>query len=252
MEPQLSIPEQMYDLDQWKLQLPIKTEKSILEIKKDLSNYQSKYFSLTKDKALAFYVESDGDTTPNSKNPRTELREMTGKSNEDGPSSFSNLPLRGQGDWPLTGSHTLTVECAIMKLPPTEKGIIIGQIHGNNNDLNPQLCKLYFDTKNKLTARIKNDLDPSSKKDVNIPLGNYDLGQKFTYTISMVDHIITITVTSKINKVKLTVTRSYTFKNKYWDGQKYYFKVGNYYQINHKTPRTSSLVHCYLIKTDHQ
>ena len=227
--------EKNFNLKSWKLQIPIATKKSVVEIYPEelQSDYTSKYFYPTTDSAIAFWCPSDGDITPNSKNPRSELREM---------------PVSG---WELTHTHVLSVECAVMQLPPTQKGIIIGQIHGTNTKMNPQLCKLYWGVNNKLTARIKNDDDPSCKQDINLPLGEYKLGERITYEIIMKDMDILVSITSIKNGVPTKVTKTASFKNEYWRKQSYYFKVGNYFQINTPKPVTDSLVYFYSIRTKH-
>ena len=229
-------PGKKYNLANWKLQLPIATTKSVQEIfaPELAGGYTSEYFYTANDGSIAFACPSNGATTPNSNNPRSELREM-----------------RPNGEWSLSGKHELIVECAVINLSPKQKGVIIGQIHGDNNDLNPQLCKMYWGVDNKLTCRIKNDSNPSSKQDTNLVLGQYKLSEKITFSISIVDGTITASVTNIKDGKPKTVTKTSKFKNKYWYQQKYYFKVGNYYQINNKEPVDSSLVHCYSITTTH-
>ncbi len=224
-------PGKNFDLENWKLQLPVASPTSVLEIQpKELeAGYTSQYFYTADDGSMAFWVPSNGGTTPNSDNPRSELRE-----------------LAPGGEWKLSGSHELYAECAVMTLPDNQKGIIIGQIHGTDQDKNPQLCKVYWYEGGRLVLEVKTDSSPSGTQ-TKTSLGEYKLGEKLAYTISMVDYKLTVTVKSANG----TVTQKASFLNSYWKDQTYYFKAGNYYQVDDSTPVSSTLVQFYALKVTH-
>ena len=228
-------PGKNYNLKNWKLQLPLKGKKTIQEISGDelTAGYTSKYFYTRNDGSIAFWCASDGYTTPNSHNPRSELREMP-----------------NNGNWTLSGKHVLRAEFAIINFPSNQKGIIVGQIHGDNNALNPQLCKLYWKPDGSFIAQVKNDDNPSGTQ-TNLLLGKYNIGDKISYVIFVDDHQLTVSATNIKNGIPVTITQKTSFRNSYWDKQTYYFKAGNYFQVNTVNPVNASLVQFYSIQLNH-
>ncbi|MEZ4864226.1 MAG: polysaccharide lyase family 7 protein [Caldilineaceae bacterium] len=114
----------------WKLTLPIASPQGAAqEIKvggePDLSTYSSEWFHLDATQAgIVFKARTDGATTSGSKNPRSELREMTadGKANASWSSS--------------TGVHNMEVELAVNVLPLGSKPhVVTGQIHDGGDDV---------------------------------------------------------------------------------------------------------------------
>lgn len=207
-------PGKIFDLSTWELDLPVKSGSSVEIISNSQleSGYTSKYFFLSPDNSMTFMCPITGAHTPNSTFPRSELREV--------------LP---SGDWSLSGSHTLTVKCKVTQLAGG-KGIIIGQIHGDDASTNPQLVKLFWTTDNEITVQIKSDTNPSGSE-ITYKLGTYKLGETISYQLEMVNGALTVIVTDAANN---TATHTATFKNSYWTKQKYYFKAGVYLQ-NHST-----------------
>ena len=210
------------DLSQWKLQLPTASGSgSVTEIKNPaLIDYQSEYFLTDTDGAIEMWCPSNGATTTNSSNPRTELREM-----------------QPSGNWTFTGTHVLKASCVIEEAPSSLKGIIIGQIHGDDSGHNPQICKLYWKPDNKVIAELKN----SDGTYIRLPLGTMEIGDRVEYVITMKDKILTVSL-ENLTKGTPAVTGTSPFTDSYWDAQKYYFKAGNYFQIRDKTPVTATLV----------
>lgn len=194
---------EVVDLNLWELQLPIKNGDSIEIIKpNDLVSYISEYFYKV-DESIAFWCPTNGATTENSKYPRSELRE--------------------EYEWDLQkGYHNLTASCKVIKVAKN-KGIIIGQVHGTNSKLNPQLAKLYYDVNGNIYLEHKNDKSPSSKQ-IKVSLGKADLGDTFYYSLNIKDSTLIVSVNDNTKTIK--------FKNSYWKKQKYYYKAGNYTQDN--------------------
>lgn len=106
----------------WKLTLPIN---GAAEIKlPELKTYQSEWFRLnaTHDAAV-FRARTDGATTSNSSNPRSELREMTAANTNASWSSTS-------------GSHSMEIVQAVNVLPIGSKPVVVtGQIHDASDDI---------------------------------------------------------------------------------------------------------------------
>jgi len=107
----------------WKLTLPLA---SAPEIKMPaLSMYSSEWFHFNEAQdGVTFRAPTDGGTTTNSNNPRSELREMTA----DGKSNAS---------WSSTsGNHSMEIELAVNALPIGSKPhVVTGQIHGSSDDI---------------------------------------------------------------------------------------------------------------------
>lgn len=201
------------NLSNWELQLPINnsnnTDIAIIYPDDLVAGYFSEFFYKGSGGALAFWCPSYGVSTENSLNPRTELRE-----------------LAVNGNWVLLGVHILKATCIVINLPIIN-GIVIGQIHGDAEDENPQLCKLIWRTDNILIAQVKSDIDPSGQE-INLYLGSYCLGEQISYIFFLENLRLTITISS--NNGETINTQTTTFKNDYWKGKTYYFKAGNYLQ----------------------
>lgn len=110
----------------WKLTLPINSAQEIkVGGNPDLSTYASEWFQLNAAKdGVVFKVRTDGATTSGSKNPRSELREMTsgGQANASWSSS--------------SGVHSMEVEFAVNTLPIGSKPqVVTGQIHDASDDI---------------------------------------------------------------------------------------------------------------------
>lgn len=207
----------------WQLQLPVKYGKSILIIKyPELQTYTSEYFYTASDGSMAFKCPTNGYTTENSKYPRSELRE-----NEE---------------WDLLKNiHLLTTQCKIVKVAKG-KGVIIGQIHGTESKLNPQVCKLYYDPNGDVYLQHKCDKNPSDTE-IKVKLGKVNLGDVLNYSFFVNNGVIAVCVNDK----KVVIS----FKNTYWNKQKYYFKLGNYLQDNNKGD-DFSIVQFYYTQLIHE
>ncbi|MEU4447703.1 polysaccharide lyase family 7 protein [Actinosynnema sp. NPDC050801] len=125
-----SRPAQVLDLTNWKITLPVddpaKPGPQPLDVKQPaLDDYSiDPWFVVDKRcKGVLFRSAVNGVTTANSKNPRSELREMT----EDGATEFR---------WsPVSGTHTLVIDQAITHLPNDRPHVVAGQIHDGGDDV---------------------------------------------------------------------------------------------------------------------
>lgn len=121
-----SYPGQALDLSYWKLTLPTGSDEQPDEIfQPELDSFEQppQFWLDDTDFSVVFRAEVDGVTTSGSSYPRSELREM--------------LP-GGQDEaaWSTTsGRHTMTIQQAIMALPPSKPHVVAGQIHDAEDDL---------------------------------------------------------------------------------------------------------------------
>lgn len=224
-------PSYNFVLNNWQLNTPIKKDDGILTIKtKELDlGYFDKYFYTFSDGSIAFSCPINGAHTPNSHYPRCELREKA-----------------DNGDWDLLkGIHILETKFKIIKLPK-DSGIIIGQVHGNDEKKNPQLIKLRWHKNNEIDVQIKSDNDPT--KYINMVFGKYNLGEEISYKIQLIDGKLTVSLKNGQEKF---ISHSAIFKNPFWNEQKYYFKTGNYLQNNGKS-EDNSIICFYQINLEHK
>lgn len=107
----------------WKLTLPLKNAPEIVQPK--LALYTSEWFHLNSTgDGVVFMARTDGGTTPNSKNPRSELREMR----DDG---------ADEAEWNSgSGAHSMVVDLMVTALPIGSKPhVVIAQIHDASDDM---------------------------------------------------------------------------------------------------------------------
>ena len=122
------LPGQVLNLTNWKLTLPIKNAKEILQ--PDLNKYESKYFTDVPPSpdeppctSVAFRTPLGGDATSGSSYPRTELREMKKKGKK-------------LASWSSTsGTHEMSWRVAVDVAPVAKPQLVIGQVHDAEDDV---------------------------------------------------------------------------------------------------------------------
>jgi hypothetical protein len=196
-----------FELSRFTLQLPLADGDSVQQIT-DLSVYTSTYFYTAPDGAMTFWCPVTGATTPNSHYPRSELRE-----NAIG------------GDWAISGTHSMTASFKVAKTP-SSKGTIIGQVHGNAVDGTGEILKLEWTSANEIIASVE---DNDSASQVDKGLGTYPLNALLSYTIKLENSQLSVSVSDAQGATK-TVTSSYSASR--WTKDSYYFKLGDYVQLN--------------------
>jgi hypothetical protein len=220
-------PGKNFDLTHFVLQLPVASGSSVQQIS-DLATYTSQYFYTAADGAMTFWCPVTGAHTPNTHYPRTELRELaTG------------------GDWAISGTHTLTATFKVTQTPPS-KGTIIGQIHGNATGGTAEILKLEWTTQNTIVASVEDDNNPATQIDKTI--GSYTLGEQISYAIKLQNSLLQVTITDA-NGVSKSVSSPYTASS--WTNDKYYFKLGDYVQLNTGTNADGGLVSFYAFAIQH-
>jgi Alginate lyase. len=206
------------ELSKFELQLPIKSTRGgksveIIPPSELTKGYKSEYF-FPVDKGYAFRCPTNGYKTENAKYPRSELREKL-----------------STGEWSLKGLHVMNVQCEVNELAGG-KGIIIGQIHGKDSKITPQLVKLLYRLDESIELQVKEVNNPSKQLAFN--LGKIKLGELFEYQIEMHDKLLVVSVTKIVHNRPVTTIVNYPYDDSYWDKNKYYFKCGCYVQSNDK------------------
>jgi hypothetical protein len=190
------------DLSNWKLTLPVGGKGKPTEIKQPaLATYTGPHF-LRIGNTLMFIAPTDGVTTKNSKNPRCELRQMSG----DKLAAWSST----------VGRNTMTVELSVDVLPIGPKPhVVVAQIHDGGDDVT------VFRVEGSTTDRGRASIwitDGDSTRGFMLT-DNYRLGERIQVGFDIADGVI-----------------RYTFNGAtvdYWQAKKVtgcYFKTGCYNQ----------------------
>ena len=116
-------PSQVLDLTNWKINLPIGDAKQIKQPELDTFEHVEYFHTVQDDygNGVLFKAHCGGGTTPNTKYPRSELREMTNNGVD-------------RASWSTTsGTHTMYIEQKITHTPVAKPHIIAGQIHDGDD-----------------------------------------------------------------------------------------------------------------------
>lgn len=182
----------MFDL--WKLTLPIGGKGKPKEIY-PIGVYADENFYI-EDDFMVMVVPENGVTTPNSKYPRCELREVS-----------SNGKL---ASWSTEDKmeHSLSWQGSIDELPMVKSEMVFGQIHDANDDV--------------LRLKLVNKEFAVMIKDVKVFIldDNYQLGTLMSIEIACKGRFLTVTYNGKTTD---TIKFNYPYSG-------CYFKVGNYQQ----------------------
>lgn len=218
-----------FDLSVWELQLPIGSPGAPItigpdELKGPNGYTNPAYFWTDKnDGSMTFWDPESGVTTPNSKYPRTELREM----NPDGSAA----------DWPLSGTHTLSARLRVVSVT---SNVCVGQIHlGSGGSSTKPLLELYYQANGDVVVGLENS--PSGGQTLHT-LTNVALGTQWSYTIAVVD-----------NKIQLTVngqTTTYPIASDFFAYHQY-FKAGDYNQSASDSTTNGAKVKFYALTVSH-
>lgn len=213
-------PGENFDLSVWKLTLPIdanggKALGQAAEINPIPPTFQSvPYFYTAPDGGMVFMAPTDGATTSGSRYPRSELRELDAAGREIA--------------WTTAIGGSLTATLAVNALPKVngvDGSIVIGQVHGPNDEL----CRLTY-TAGKLT--FSNDKSGTALteqkfilKDSTGRAAQVPLNQRFDYIIRVND-----TTVSVIVRYQGVLYRASDRVRSFWAGKPLYFKAGAYVQ----------------------
>jgi PKD repeat protein len=206
-----------FDLNDWYIQLP--TVNGVLTCSNGnvdsastsqlMNGFTNAYFYTGTDGAMVFWAPINGAVTSGTAGgPRSELRE------EISPGDTSV-------DWIPYGTHILNAQCKVLQVPPSTEEVIIGQIHAESGGGMPTL-KIYYDN-GKVYGQVKtNSTDDGS--DYDFPSVSVGLSNTITYTIELVNGLLTVVINSKTNFYNLFQSDP-TYTN-----ETQYFKAGDYCQ----------------------
>ncbi|WP_459740894.1 polysaccharide lyase family 7 protein [Streptomyces sp. E-15] len=187
------------DLSIWQLQEPVGSPGSpnTVSAAKLKGGHEDPYFSTDSDGSLVFWSPEKGVTTPNSKYPRSELRE--------------------NAEWSLEGTHRMSATLRVLSVPSS---VCVGQIHlGSGGSSTKPLLELYYQANGDIVLGTENSPEGGQTRHT---VGHVALGEEWSYTIGV----------SGGDTIDLTVDGSTThypiagsFKS-----YKQYFKAGAYNQ----------------------
>ncbi|HXI83519.1 MAG TPA: polysaccharide lyase family 7 protein [Verrucomicrobiae bacterium] len=234
LDPNLP-PSGNFDLSHWKLQLPTSngvltgTGGSVDEIKPaQLVGFTNAYFYTGSDGSMVFWCPDDGATTSGSTHPRSELREEL-------------IPGNDGTNWTVFGTHILTGQCKVLRVPSDTQKVCIGQMHepntkpdGSASVGNEEMIMFDFGNK-KIYVNINLDGNVSSSFSQTLISGSgVATNSTINYTMSMVNGLLKIVVNNVSNSWNLlsgTNINGHIAQN--WDlasGNTLYFKAGDYNQ----------------------
>ncbi len=215
-----SAPGENFDLSVWKLTLPIdsaggKTLGQAAEINPIPPTYQAApYFYTAADGGMVFMAPTDGATTSGSRYPRSELRELDAAGREIA--------------WTTAIGGSLTATLAVNALPKVngvDGAIVIGQVHGPNDEL----CRLTYaagkltfsnDKSGAALTEQKFTLKDSAGRAAQVPLN-----RRFDYIIRVNDTHVSVIV-----RYQGILYRASDRVRSFWTGKPLYFKAGTYVQ----------------------
>jgi PKD repeat protein len=168
------------------------------------------YFYTGTDGSMVFWAPINGATTSGTAFPRSELRELINTNNTD-------------VNWIPYGTHILNAQCKVLQVPPSTEEVIIGQIHAESGDALPTVKVIYDNGKVHGTIKTNSNDDGS---DFDFPTVTVGLSNTITYTIQLVNGLVTLVINSKTNSYNIFQSDP-TYTN-----ETQYFKAGDYCQAN--------------------
>ena len=220
-----------FDLSLWELQEPIgspgsPTTISPLQLAGPNGFHDMYFFTDPTDGAMTFWDPEKGVTTPNSKFPRSELREMTA----------GGAPA----DWAIAGTHTLSATLKATQIP---NHVCVGQIHlgtGSPSSTKPLLELFYYAT-GAIVLAIEQT--PAGGNEVQHSVGKVAMGTKLSYVIGLSGNNITLSIDGGAAQ---QFTMSPTFNQEHM-----YFKAGDYDQSTGTSTTIGAKVQFYSLKLFH-
>lgn len=225
-----------FDLENWKITLPVGNKKGkALEVK-NLNDYEHEYFYASPEGAMIFAADvKNSVSTKNSKYVRSELREMEGDQ---------------RAFWSLEEGGTLSATLSINETPIKHNGdsgrIVIGQIHGEDDEL----TRLYYEDEK---IYFENEKAGSKNKELRFQLKNEDgeqpniaLDDIFSYEITARNKTLDVSVIHD-NETYESITKI----NDVWQKDLFYFKAGLYLGVNEKSGFGEGQVSFYGLDFSH-
>jgi len=206
-----------FNLSPWQLQLPTGSPGSPTTISGGqlAGGYTNSSFFFTdkNDGSMTFFAPEKGVTTPNSNFARTELRE--------------------NGDWSMSGSHSLNAK---LRVTFVTKNVCVGQVHlGSGGSSTKPLLELYYRPNGDIFIGTENS--PSGGQTLH-KVGNVSLGTQWSYTINVSGGKINLTING--SKTSYGIPSSF---NQY----RQYFKAGSYNQSSSSSTTNGARVKFYTL-----
>ncbi|NBJ11116.1 polysaccharide lyase family 7 protein [Microvirga arsenatis] len=232
-------PSRNFNLANWKIGLPIDTGGGFagraIEVK-NLSGYKhSKYFFTGPDGAMTFVAPVEGATTSGSSYARSELREMKGTA---------------KAAWTLAQggvmSATLEIDHAPIKFNGKPGRIVVGQIHGKDDEL----VRLYWENGKLYFANDQAGSNNTEQKFYFVNASgqqpSVSLDERFSYTINAKGDNLEVTVYADGQ-----IYKSVSKINSVWQSDAFYFKAGAYLGVNETQGTGYGQVSFYALSFSH-
>lgn len=193
------------------------------------------YFVVTPDgTAVQFYTPLDAPTTPNSRYPRSELREVEADGSK----------MRFD---PFTGVHRLSGRTRITHLPPGKPEVVIAQLHNGDKD-RVAIRTQVISGDIRLVVRVNGHaVEPHLENP-------YEVGTEFGWMIEIDNGRLSVYYAQGDNPLPPTwIITSDALKPTGDDPPKWYFKAGAYAQSNADTDDPTEYVAVELrdLHTEH-
>ena len=219
-----------FDLSIWELQEPIGSAGSpttILPSQLQGPNgfHDTYFFTDPTDGSMTFWDPEKGVTTPNSKFPRSELREMTAAG--------------ATADWPTSGTNTLSATLKATEIP---SHVCVGQIHvgtGTPSSVRPLLELFYYATG---AIDLAIEQTPAGGNEVSHSVGKVAVGTQWSYEIDLSGSTITMIING--TPQMFPMPSSFAKENMY-------FKAGDYDQSSGSSTTVGAKVQFYSLKVVH-
>jgi hypothetical protein len=217
------------DLSHWNLTLPTgeSGRPTVVDTKSLVAGYSSEYF-YRNPQGLNFFTPATGVSTPNSKHPRTELRET----------HFDGTLY----NWHIAdGNASLTATLAVDKLPSSGK-VVVGQIHANDPKQPQPLVKLQCHD-DRIEALVRSTPSSSSSKSYTLAT-KVPLAASFKYQIDLLSN----------GALKISIDGALKFDqvvDSAWKEQGLYFKAGDYPQGKPGSATDAALVTFQALAVTH-
>ena len=257
-----------FDLSYWKITRPNQQERDQDQLTTGFQ-VDGEFYTDPVTGAMVFWCPNDG-ATGGSSYPRNELREMIRRDNFSIPTQginknnwvFSSSTMENQeAAGGVDGIMTATVAVDHVSLTSDEfrkvGRTIVGQIHASDDEP----CRLYY---RKLPGHTKGsiyfahepttsaeewyDMIGSRSDNASDPVDGIALGEKFSYEIKVVGHMLTVSI---MREGKPDVVREVDMTDSGFANDWMYFKAGNYNQNNAGDPDEYAQVSFFALDVIH-
>jgi hypothetical protein len=220
-----------FDLSLWELQEPVgapgaPTTIAPAQLVGPNGYHDAYFFTDSSDGSMTFWDPENGVTTPNSKYPRSELREMTAAG--------------AAANWAPTGTNLLR---AVLKATVIPDHVAVGQIHvgtGTPASTKP-LLELFYYASGAIVLAIEQS--PITGGEVDSTVGNVPLGSRWSYAIALSGGTITLVIDGGAAQTSAMPAA--------FNQEGMYFKAGDYDQSAGASGTVGAKVQFYALSIVH-